>query len=197
LQNNQRLLGYACREGSEAIRLNAYLAFDEDRAQRDAEYRQRATSYHFALRDFGFKVIEKAVRWYTNEDGVRVSKANSDLDLAVDLLLQSAKLDRVVLVTGDGDFVQVFRALQNLGCRVEVLAFQNISYDLRCEADVFYPGYLVPGLLPVPVKGPAPVIGQKTGDREIREMFGPPPPAGVNHRLMVGSPRTRASAMSA
>jgi uncharacterized LabA/DUF88 family protein len=149
------LRDYACRDGAEAIRLNAYLAFDEDRAQRDAEYRQRATSYHFALRDFGFKVIEKAVRWYTNEDGVRVSKANSDLDLAVDLLLQSAKLDRVVLVTGDGDFVQVVRALQNLGCRVEVLAFQNVSYDLRCEADVFFPGYLVPGLLPVPVKGPA------------------------------------------
>ena len=57
----------------------------------------------------GFKVIEKPVQWYANEDGVRVSKANSDLDLAVDMLLQSAKLDRVVLVSGDGDFVQVVR----------------------------------------------------------------------------------------
>ena len=149
------LRDYACRDGAEAIRLNAYLAFDEDRAQHDVEYRQRATRYHFALREVGFKVIEKPVRWYTNEDGVKVSKANSDLDLAVDLLLQSTKLDRVVLATGDGDFVQVVRALQNLGCRVEVVAFQNVSYDLRCEADVFYPGYLVPGLLPMPTKGPA------------------------------------------
>ena len=98
------------------------------------DYRNRATRYHFALRDVGFKVIEKAVQWYTNEDGVRVSKANSDLDLAVDMLLQSAKLDRVVLVSGDGDFVQVVRALQNLGCRVELIGFQNVSYDLRCES---------------------------------------------------------------
>jgi uncharacterized LabA/DUF88 family protein len=146
---------YACRDGGDAIRLNAYLAFDEDRAQRDPDYRNRATRYHFALRDVGFKVIEKAVQWYTTEDGVRVSKANSDLDLAVDMLLQSAKLDRVVLVSGDGDFVQVVRALQNMGCRVELVAFQNVSYDLRCESDVFFSGYLVPGLLPSPPKSPA------------------------------------------
>jgi uncharacterized LabA/DUF88 family protein/cold shock CspA family protein len=139
---------FACRDGAEAIRLNAYLAFDEERAQRDPEYRIRATRYHFALRDVGFKVIEKPVQWYTNEDGIRVSKANSDLDMAVDLLLQSAKLDRVVLVTGDGDFVQVVRALQNSGCRVELIGFQNVSFHLRCEADLFVSGYLIPGLLP-------------------------------------------------
>jgi cold shock CspA family protein len=29
-----------------------------------------------------------------------------------------------------------------------LLAFQNVSYDLRCEADLFIYGFLVPGLLP-------------------------------------------------
>jgi hypothetical protein len=66
----------------------------------------------------------------------------------VDVLLQSENLDRVLLVTGDGDFVQVVRALQNKGCRVEVLAFDNVSDELRREADMFISGYLVPGLLP-------------------------------------------------
>jgi uncharacterized LabA/DUF88 family protein/cold shock CspA family protein len=146
---------YATRDGADAIRLNAYLAFDEDRGQRDLDYRSRATRYHFALRDVGFKVIEKPVQWYTNEDGVRVSRANSDLDLAVDMLLQSAKLDRVVLVSGDAAFVQVVRALQNHGCRVELIGFQHVSYDLRCESDVFISGYLIPGLLPTAVKNAA------------------------------------------
>jgi uncharacterized LabA/DUF88 family protein len=145
---------FACRDGAQPVRLNAYLAFDGEWARRDPEYRDRSLRFHFALRDVGFKVIEKPVQWYTNEDGVRVSKANSDLDLAVDLLLQSAKLDRVVLVSGDGDFTQVVRALQNMGCRVELLAFQNVSYELRCEADFFLSGYLVPNLLPRPEKGP-------------------------------------------
>lgn len=149
------LRAFACRDGGEAIRLNAYLAFDEDRAGRDPEYRSRATRYHFALRDVGFKVIEKPVQWYTNEDGIRVSKANSDLDLAVDMLLQSAKLDRVVLASGDGDFVQVVKALQNMGCRVELIGFQNVSYALRCESDLFVSGFLIPGLLPQTAKLPA------------------------------------------
>jgi uncharacterized LabA/DUF88 family protein len=149
------LRAYACREGGEPIRLNAYLAFDEERAQHDPDYRTRATRYHFALREQGFKVIDKPVQWFTTEEGVRVSKANSDLDLAVDLLLQSGKLDRVVLVSGDGDFAQVVRAAQNMGSRVELVGFQNVSYALRCESDVFVSGYLIPGLLPSPVKVPA------------------------------------------
>jgi hypothetical protein len=77
-----------------------------------------------------------------------IGKANADLDLAVDALLQSQNMDRVLLATGDGDFVQVVQALQNRGCRVEVVAFQNVSNELRREADMFMSGYLVPGLLP-------------------------------------------------
>src|SRR5438132_673648 len=74
---------------------------------------------------------------------------------AADWLLQSARLDRVVLVSGDGDFVQVVRALQNNGCRVELVAFQSVSYNLRCEANLFVSGFLIPGLLPqAPPQGP-------------------------------------------
>ena len=69
--------------------------------------------------------------------------------MAVDMLLQSEKLDRVLMLTGDGDFVQVVRALQNRGCRVELVAFENISSDLRREVDVFTSGYLIPNLLPI------------------------------------------------
>jgi hypothetical protein len=96
----------------------------------------------------GYKVIEKRVKWYIDEAGSRYGKANADLDMAVDLLLQSENLDRVLLVTGDGDFVQVVRALQNKGCRVEALAFDNVSEELKRESDTFISGYLVPDLLP-------------------------------------------------
>jgi hypothetical protein len=58
----------------------------------------------------------------------------------------------VVLGTGDGDFVQVVRALQNRGCRVEIVAFDNVSGNLRREADHFLSGYLVPGLVATPGK---------------------------------------------
>jgi len=156
---------YACRLGGVPIRLNAYLAFDEERAREDHAYREGADSFQNALRDAGFKVFRKPVQWYTGEDGGRFSKANTDLDMAVDMLLQSERLERVVLVSGDGDFVRVIRALQNKGCRVEAVAFQNVSARLRREADFFVSGFLIPGLLP---NAPNRDAGVEWGDESSR-----------------------------
>lgn len=139
---------FACRDGGQAVRLNVYLAFDEERAKQDEAYRSSNREFHLVLRDLGYKVIQKPVKRYPDDKGNTVMKSNADLDLAVDALLQSDNLDRVLLVSGDGDFVQVVRALQNKGCRVEVVAFQNVSGELRREADLFFSGYLVPNLLP-------------------------------------------------
>lgn len=139
----------ACRGFAEPIRLNAYVSFDPERAKTDQEYRAKQLRFHAAVRDVGYKVIQKETKWYTDDDGNRFGKANADLDLAVDALLQSENLDRVILATGDGDFVQVVRALQNRGCRVEVVAFDNVSGDLRREADFYISGYLIPNLLPI------------------------------------------------
>lgn len=143
---------FACRDFAEALRLNAYVSYDAEKARKEAYYNQRTNSFYAVLRDFGYKVIQKEVKWYVDEDGNRVAKANADLDLAVDALLQSENLDKVLLATGDGDFVQVVRALQNKGCRVEVIAFKNISAELRREADLFVNGYLIPNLLPMESK---------------------------------------------
>lgn len=139
---------FACRGGAEPVRLNAYVSFDADRAENDPLYRDNQYGFYDVLRDFGYKVIQKNVKWYTDENGNRFGKANADLDLAVDALLQSENIDRVLLATGDGDFVQVVRALQNRGCRVEAVAFDNVSSELRREADLFMSGYLIPNLLP-------------------------------------------------
>jgi uncharacterized LabA/DUF88 family protein len=138
---------FATRDQAEPMRLNAYVAYDYVRAEDDRDYRIRSRDFQLRLRDFGFKVIEKEVRWYQDEHGNRYGKANADLDMAIDALLQSENLDRVLLATGDGDFTRVVRALQNKGCRVEIMAFRNVSKALRREADMFVSGYLVPHLL--------------------------------------------------
>jgi len=140
---------FACRGNAEPMRLNAYVTYDPERAEIDPDYRSGQIGFYSLLRDFGYKVIEKNVKWYEDENGNRFAKANADLDLAVDALLQSKNMDRVLLATGDGDFVQVVRALQNAGCRVEVVAFENVSAELRREADLFMSGYLIPNLLAI------------------------------------------------
>ena len=152
---------FACRDGSEPIRLNAYVTYDPERERGDPTgiYRARQAGFHSRLRDFGYKVIQKNYKWYVNEDGQRIAKANTDLDMAVDALLQSENIDRVLMATGDGDFVRVVQALQNKGCRVEVVAFTNVSSDLRREADLFMNGFLIPNLLPMPL--PPVTLGYK------------------------------------
>lgn len=143
----QILAQLAARSGNEIIRMSTYLAFDENRAENDTDYRNKALAYHGNLRDQGWKVITKPIKRFNNPDGTTNSKCNSDLDMAVDMLLEAKNYDKVLLATGDGDFVRVARALQSHGCRVEILAFNNVSRLLREEADLFINGHLIPGLL--------------------------------------------------
>jgi len=157
------LRAFACRDGADLLRANAYLAYDRERASRDETYRVGNEQYHASLREQGYKVIIKDVKWYQDENGKRVPKANADLDLAVDSLMQAANLDRVLLATGDGDFVRVVSALQSRGCRVEVVGLDSVSGDLRREADLYFSGFLIPGL--IPTKGADNLSWGETGSR--------------------------------
>jgi uncharacterized LabA/DUF88 family protein len=140
---------FAGRQGGTLQRLNTYQAFDVDRAKEDSEYAKKSRAYQQMVRDFGWKIFVKPVRRYTDEAGNVTTKANADLDMAVEAMLQADKLDQVLLVTGDGDFIQVVTALQNKGCRVELIGFRNVSRQLQQEVDAFYSGFLIPDLLPV------------------------------------------------
>ena len=137
-------------QGTTVLRANAYLAIDVEREQKDAKFRERNERYRAAVRKNGFHLVPKEVRRYFNADGEIYLKANADLDLAVDALLQSENLDYVLLGSGDGDFIRLVRALQTRGKRVDLLSFSNTSTDLMREVDNHFNGYLVPGLIPPP-----------------------------------------------
>ena len=143
------LRSFAERDGAQILRLNSYIRYDQEKASLDTEYKTRQYLFQSRLRDLGYKVIPKNVQWYKDDQGVRYGKANADLDLAVDVLQQAENLDKVILLTGDGDFTKVITAIQNKGCRVEVIAFDNVSASLKEEADLYMSGYLIPNLLPI------------------------------------------------
>ncbi len=140
---------FAARNGGTLLRLNTYMAFDPERGRDDPEYARRSYAFQQGIRDYGWKIIVKQSRRFTDDEGNVAIKANSDLDLAVEAMLQADNLDEILLVTGDGDFLELVNALQNRGCRVELLAFKNISKRLQRQVDNFYSGYVVPDLLPI------------------------------------------------
>lgn len=142
------LVELASAGNSVLLRANSYMAEDRERTKDDPEYRQKLYRYHDILRQCGFKVIKKFVKHFVDDEGILTTKANADMDLAIDALLQARNLDRVILLTGDSDFIRLVLALQNMGCRVEVIGFNHVSHELKEAADSFISGFLIPGLLP-------------------------------------------------
>lgn len=78
-------------------------------------------------------------------------KADWDVALAIDAVSLSSKVDAVVLVTGDGDFVPLVEYLKGGRAQVEVMAFgRSASQKLKEAADDFIdlgedPKYLIKG----------------------------------------------------
>ena len=66
-------------------------------------------------------------------------KADWDVGIAIDAIELAPKLDVVVLISGDGDYIPLVEHLKRaLGCRVEVAAFgRSCSSKLKECADDF------------------------------------------------------------
>jgi uncharacterized LabA/DUF88 family protein len=65
-------------------------------------------------------------------------KADWDIGLAIDAVTMAPKLDAIIIISGDGDFVPLCRYLQYHGVQVEVATFgQSASAMLKDAADEF------------------------------------------------------------
>jgi len=141
---------FACRDGASPARMNVYLAYDERRAEEDESYRNKTRRFSEVLRDFEYKVLEKPVQYYEDEETEEViTQSTVDMDMAVDMITQAEHLDKIIMLTNNGSYVSVVNAAQKKGARVEVIGFDDMSRNLKKEADMYISGYLIPGLLPI------------------------------------------------
>ncbi|NIM91853.1 MAG: NYN domain-containing protein [Candidatus Aminicenantes bacterium] len=88
-----------------------------------------------ALKSFGYEVKAKDLQVFYGG----AKKGDWDIGIAMDTIELASKLDAIVLVSGDGDFVPLVQHLKHaLGCYVEVMAFsKSSSQKLVEEADNF------------------------------------------------------------
>lgn len=69
-------------------------------------------------------------------DGMK--KADWDVGITVDAIRIASSVDTIILVSGDGDFLQLIEYLKNQGKRVEIIAFgRSASSRLKETADEF------------------------------------------------------------
>ena len=86
------------------------------------------------LQHIGFEIQQKELQTYWGGK----TKADWDVGMTIDAVKMADKLDVVVLITGDGDFVPLVQYLQFKGVMVEVMAFgRSTSSKLIEVADAF------------------------------------------------------------
>ena len=90
----------------------------------------------------GFTVVTKPLKEYTDAQGRRRVKGNMDIELAIDVMEMSERVDHVVIFSGDGDFRKLVEAVQRKGRRVSVCSTIRtqppmVADELRRQADNF------------------------------------------------------------
>jgi len=108
-------------EGRKLIRAIAYVIRSESEEER---------AFFSALDKQGFEVKSKDLQIFAGG----VKKADWDVGIAVDAIKLADRLDTIIIVSGDGDYVPLVRYLQeNKGCRVEVAAFAKTTSSKLLE----------------------------------------------------------------
>lgn len=91
-------------------------------------------NFHDALNNIGFEVKSKDLQTFWGG----AKKGDWDIGIAMDVMKMAAKLDVIVLVSGDGDFRELLEHASALGCRTEVMAFgKTASIRIKEQADLF------------------------------------------------------------
>ena len=123
-----RVLEYFTR-GRELVRASAYAPISDDP---QAKLESQRFVHHFV--GHPYRVITKPLKRFS--DGSM--KANFDIELAIDILTMSERLDVVVLMSGDGDFRRLVELVASRGVRVEIVAFaEAVSTELKTVADLY------------------------------------------------------------
>jgi len=78
--------------------------------------------FYRKLNDFGYSLFLKPVKLYEQEDGLTKRKANCDVDMAFHLMREKNNFDRVIILSGDGDFLPVLKYLKKIGKEVLILS---------------------------------------------------------------------------
>ena len=80
--------------------------------------------FYQKLEKFGFQLILKPVKMYEDEEGNQKRKANCDVEMAFYMMRDKGAFERVVILSGDGDFLPVLKHLREIA-KKEVLVLSR------------------------------------------------------------------------
>lgn len=78
--------------------------------------------FYLKLQEFGYDLFLKPVKLYYQIDGSTQRKANCDVEMAFYLMKEKENFQKVIFMSGDGDFLPVLKHLKEIKKEVIVLA---------------------------------------------------------------------------
>ncbi|MCB9359232.1 NYN domain-containing protein [Candidatus Woesearchaeota archaeon] len=91
-------------------------------------------NFHEALNKIGFEVKTKELLVFYGGH----KKGDWDIGIAMDAVRAAEKVDTIVVVSGDGDFKELYEYVRGKGCRIEVMAFgKTASSSIKDYVDDF------------------------------------------------------------
>jgi len=82
----------------------------------------RRVRFYLKLENFGYELHLKPVKLYEQDDGTTKRKANCDVDMTFYLMKEKDNFKKVIILSGDGDFLPVLRYLREIGREIIILA---------------------------------------------------------------------------
>lgn len=80
------------------------------------------TRFYLKLQQFGYILKLKPTKIYVEENGTPKKKANCDVDMTFDMMKMMDEFNKVIVLSGDGDFAILLKYLQEIGKEIIVLA---------------------------------------------------------------------------
>jgi len=100
---------------------------------------QRTKSFLKKLRKIGFRIVSKPVKVVTDERGNKFEKANFDVEMTADILLNLKNTDLVIIFSGDSDFAYLCELIHKDKKKVYFYASKRtLAWELRKTADKFF-----------------------------------------------------------
>lgn len=100
---------------------------------------QKTKNFLKKLEKIGFTVITKQVKVVTDEKGDKFEKANFDVEMTADILINLKAVDLVIVFSGDSDFAYLCKLVHKDKKKIYFFASKKtLAWELRGISDKFF-----------------------------------------------------------
>lgn len=91
------------------------------------------------IKNLGFQIVTKSIKIIKQKEKQTKHKANFDVEITFDAAVRIGEFDKIILFSGDSDFVYLVAQLQKRGIHTTVISpLWRTAKELRKQSDRFF-----------------------------------------------------------